>query len=164
MVSQRSSPAVHTSLPQHLSYQETYPCPVCGHHRLTGLALTEAFGCGFCRHIFAADLTARSIKLLDGVRPLSWYWQNGRWQQPHSPHTRVNMVIWGFVFSISCLPALLIALSNYMFPPLDQEGLGQFSLIWTLATLAAHAGIVCWLMAEHYQWPWYVTAKIKLGR
>ena len=58
----------------------------------------------------------------------------------------------------------MVMLSNYMFPPMDGDGVNRFSIVWTVATLLAHTGIVLWLIAEHYQWPWYVTVKIKLSR
>ncbi|MBT9313044.1 hypothetical protein IXB28_12560 [Leptothoe kymatousa TAU-MAC 1615] len=147
-----------------LNYHDTYTCPVCGHGELSVLTLTDAFACGFCRHIFAADLNAQSVQMIDSVQPMVWFWTGKRWQHQRRSDGNVTVVVWSFALAIACLPALLVMLSNYMFPPIDSGGIHQFSIIWTVATLLAHAGIVLWLIAEHYQWPWYVTAKIKLSR
>ncbi|MEM9483103.1 MAG: hypothetical protein AAGA83_05370 [Cyanobacteria bacterium P01_F01_bin.116] len=147
-----------------LNYHETYTCPVCGHGELSVITLTDAFGCSFCRHIFTANLDAQSIQMADGVQPMVWFWTGERWRHNRRSDGNVTAVVWSFALAIACLPALLVMLSNYMFPPIDSDGVNQFSIIWTVATLLAHAGIVLWLIAEHYQWPWYVTAKIKLRR
>lgn len=152
------------SLLRTLNYDETYTCPVCGHGELSLLALTDAFACSFCRHIFTANLDAQSLHMVDGVQPMVWFWTGERWRHNRRSDGHVTAVVWSFALIIACLPALLVVMSNYMFPPIDGSGLNQFALIWTLATLLAHAGIVLWLIAEHYQWPWYVTVKIKLHR
>ncbi|MEO0867135.1 MAG: hypothetical protein AAFY17_01570 [Cyanobacteria bacterium J06642_11] len=147
-----------------LDFYDTYVCPVCGHGELSLLTLTEAFACNFCRHIFTVNLEAQSVQMVDGVQPMVWFWTGLRWKHHRSNDGNVTAVVWSFALAIACLPAILVMLSNYMFPPIDSDGLSQFSLIWTTATLLAHAGIVFWLIAEHYQWPWYVTVKIKLMR
>ncbi|NEQ48876.1 MAG: hypothetical protein F6K11_01920 [Leptolyngbya sp. SIO3F4] len=147
-----------------LSYDDTYTCPVCGHGELSTLTLTDAFACSFCRHIFTANLEAQSLQMVDGVQPMVWFWTGERWRSNRRPDGHVTAAVWSFALAIACLPALLVVVSNYMFPPLDSDGLNQFSLVWTVATLLAHAGIVLWLIAEHYQWPWYMRAKIKLNR
>ena len=152
------------SLLRTLNYQDSYICPVCGHGELSVLIMTEAFACNFCRHIFTANLDAQSLHMVDGVQPMVWFWTGERWQHNRRSDGHVTAVVWSFALAIACLPALLVVISNYMFPPIDSDGLNQFSIIWTAATLVAHTGIVLWLIAEHYQWPWYVTAKIKLHR
>ncbi|NEZ59760.1 hypothetical protein [Adonisia turfae] len=147
-----------------LNYHDTYKCPVCGHGELSELTLTEAFACNFCRHIFSANLEAQSVQMVDNVQPMVWFWTGDRWRHNRHSDGHVTAVVWSFALAIACLPALLIMVSNYMFPPIDGVGLNQFSIVWTVITLLAHATIVLWLIAEHYQWPWYVTAKIKLSR
>lgn len=147
-----------------LNYIDTYTCPVCNHGELSLITLTEAFACSFCRHIFAADLERQSLQMVDNIQPMVWFWTGERWRQKHRPDGHITAVVWSFALAIACLPALLIVISNYMFPPIDGNGLNQFSAIWTVITLLTHAGIVFWLIAEHYQWPWYVTTKIKLSR
>ena len=152
------------SLLRTLNYHDTYTCPVCRHGELSVLTLTDAFACSFCRHIFTANLENQSLQMLDGVQPMVWFWTGQRWRQSGRPDGHVAVVVWGFALAIACIPALLVMASNYMFPPIDSGGISQFSVIWTAATLLAHAGIVLWLIAEHYQWPWYVTTKIRLHR
>lgn len=152
------------SLLSTLNYHDTYTCPVCRHGELSVLNLTDAFACSFCRHIFTANLETQSLQMLDGVQPMVWFWTGQRWRQSGRPDGHVAVIVWSFALAIACLPALLVIASNYMFPPIDSGGVSQFSVIWTVATLLAHAGIVLWLIAEHYQWPWYVTTKIRLNR
>lgn len=147
-----------------LDYHDTYACPVCGHGELSLLTLTEAFACNFCRHIFSVNLASQSLQMIDSAQPMVWFWTGERWRHNRRSDSHVTAVVWSFALAIACLPALLIILSNYMFPPIDSEGPNQFSIIWTLITLLAHAGIVLWLIAEHYQWPWYVTTKIRVSR
>ncbi|MEM7062925.1 MAG: hypothetical protein AAF572_07165 [Cyanobacteria bacterium P01_B01_bin.77] len=149
---------------RNLNFHDTYTCPVCSHGELSVLALTEAFACSFCRHIFSANLEAQSLQMVDSVQPMVWFWTGERWRKSGRPDGHITAVVWSFALAIACLPAVLIMLSNYMFPPIDSDGLTQFSVVWTVATLLAHAGVVLWLIAEHYQWPWYVTTKIKLSR
>ena len=152
------------NLLRNLDYHDTYACPVCGHGELSLLTLTEAFACNFCRHIFAVNLESQSLQMIDSAQPMVWFWTGERWRHNRRSGSHVTAVVWSFALAIACLPALLIILSNYMFPPIDSEGPNQFSIIWTLITLLAHAGIVLWLIAEHYQWPWYVTTKIRVSR
>ncbi|MEM6251725.1 MAG: hypothetical protein AAF821_02275 [Cyanobacteria bacterium P01_D01_bin.156] len=147
-----------------LEYHDTYACPVCGHGELSLLTLTEAFACNFCRHIFTVNLDAQSIQMIDGARPMVWFWTGTRWKHHRSAEEKLTAIVWSFALAIACVPAGLVMLSNYMFPPIDSGGLNQFSVIWTFATLLAHASIVMWLIAEHHQWPWYVRAKMKLSR
>ncbi len=147
-----------------LTYQDTYTCPVCCHGELSVLTLTDAFACSFCRHIFTANLESQSLQMLDSVQPMVWFWTGQRWRKNGRIEGHAVVVVWMFALAIACLPAVLVLLSNYMFPPIDGGGINQFSLIWTMATLLAHAGIVLWLIAEHYQWPWYVTTKIRFSR
>lgn len=147
-----------------LNYHDTYTCPVCGHGSLSVITLMEVFACNFCRHIFTANLESQSLQMADTVQPIVWFWTGERWKQNQRPGGHVTVIVWSFALAIACLPAILVIVSSYMFPPLDSDGLSQFSVIWPAATLLAHAGVVLWLIAEHYQWPWYVTAKIKLSR
>ena len=149
---------------RNLSYHDTYTCPACSHGELSVLTLTDAFACSFCRHIFTANLETQSLQMVDAIRPMVWFWTGERWRHNRASDGHVTAVVWSFALAIACLPALLVVVSNYMFPPIDSDGLNRFSFIWTMATLLAHAGIVLWLIAEHYQWPWYVAAKIKLHR
>ncbi|MEM1239640.1 MAG: hypothetical protein AAGI45_07360 [Cyanobacteria bacterium P01_H01_bin.26] len=147
-----------------LNYHDTYPCPVCGSGELSVLTLTEAFACNFCRHIFSTNLESQSIQMLDSTQSMVWHWTGEKWRYKHRSDRHVTAVVWSFALAIACLPAFMVMLSNYMFPPMDGDGLNRFSIVWTVATLLAHTGIVLWLIAEHYQWPWYVTVKIKLSR
>ncbi|MEA5462668.1 hypothetical protein [Leptothoe sp. PORK10 BA2] len=160
-----SAPKMSSGSPlRPLNYHDTYTCPVCRHGELSVLILTDAFACSFCRHIFTANLEAQSLQMLDGTRPMVWFWTGQRWRQNGRTDARVAAIVWLFALAISCLPALLVIASNYMFPPIDGAGVTRFSVIWTVATLLAHAGIVLWLIAEHYQWPWYVATKIRFSR
>jgi hypothetical protein len=61
-------------------------------------------------------------------------------------------------------PAGIVALGGYLFPPLEDTTQVNWSLVWALATLLVHSVMVGWLIAEHYQFPPYVLAKIRLRR
>lgn len=146
-----------------LSYEEHYVCPVCAHGEMSALVLTEAFACNFCRHIFTANLKDQSVQVVDSVQPMVWYWTGERWRGAPQPDASLTAIVWGFALALACLPATLIGISSYLFPALD-GGVSRFSLLWTGSTFLIHILIVFWLIAEHYQWPWYVAAKVHLRR
>jgi transcription elongation factor Elf1 len=100
-----------------LSYDDHYTCPVCAHGQMSALTLMEAFACDFCRHIFTANLQAQSVQVVDSVQPMVWHWTGERWRAAHQTDASLTAVIWGFALALACLPAALIGLSAYLFPP-----------------------------------------------
>lgn len=146
-----------------LDYQDSYLCPMCCHGQLSGLALMDAFACDFCRHIFTANLSAQSLQVADSAQPMAWRWNGQRWRAAHRADLEVTTLIWIFGFSLACFPTGIIALSNYVFPPLESSS-QSFPLVWTGLTFLIHGSMVAWLLAEHYQWPPYITTRIRLRR
>ncbi|MBE9080182.1 hypothetical protein IQ241_23320 [Romeria aff. gracilis LEGE 07310] len=146
-----------------LAFHDSYRCPMCCHGQLSGLTLMDAFACDFCRHIFTANLSAQSLQVADSAQPMAWRWNGQRWRAAQRADLEVTALIWLFGLSLACFPTGIIALSNYIFPPLESSS-QSFPLVWTGLTFLIHGSLVFWLLAEHYQWPPYITAKIRLRR
>lgn len=160
---QRGSSGLHQHgrrLERSLSYEEAYRCPACGTGEMSAIALMDAFSCDFCRHIFTANLTTQSVHLADSLHPAAWYWNGRQWRTASQRDTAAYLV-WSFAGGLATVPVGLIALSNYVFPPLEDS---SFPLMWTGLTLVNHGIISIWLLAEYHRWPWYVASKIRLWR
>ncbi|MEM9162802.1 MAG: hypothetical protein AAGC54_07005 [Cyanobacteria bacterium P01_F01_bin.4] len=147
-----------------LSYDDSYSCPVCAHGQLSVLVLTDAFACDFCRHIFTANLDEQSVQVIDSAQPMAWRWTGKQWRSAYQRDSSLGGVLWGLGLLLIGMPVSLILLSAYLFPPLNAAGAIHFPIMWALLTLLLHALMVGWLIAEHYQWPWYVAMKISLQR
>ena len=143
-----------------LTYEESYRCPACASGDLSAIALMDIFACDFCRHMFTANLTNQSIQLADSLQPMAWQWNGWRWQTAQQSNTAAAL-IWAFTSGLTLAPVAIIALSNYIFPPLENTG---FPVIWTMLTLACHSAIALWLLAEYHRWPWYISSRIRLNR
>lgn len=146
--------------PKPLTYAETYRCPVCESGDLSAIALMDAFACSFCRHIFTANLQTQSVQLSDSLQPMAWRWNGLRWRTAQQSGT-ADYLIWLFSGGLTAAPVVLIALSNYVFPPLEST---DFPLMWTALTLMSHGAMSSWLLAEYHRWPWYVAGTIRLQR
>ncbi|MGB3765472.1 MAG: hypothetical protein WA947_02850 [Phormidesmis sp.] len=146
--------------PKALSYEETYRCPACASGELNAIALMDIFACDFCRHMFLANLENQSVHLADSLQPMAWQWNGWRWQTAQQSDTAAG-VIWAFTIGLVLAPVGIIALSSYVFPPLDST---DFPRMWTALTLGSHSTIALWLLAEYYRWPWYISSRIRLNR
>jgi hypothetical protein len=146
-----------------LSQAETYECPVCRHGQMEPMALMEAYACNFCRHIFDINLDQQTVNVVDSVQPMVWRWQGRRWQPIYQSRDDITLTLWLVSLVLVVLPAGLVALGGYVFPPLDATGV-NWSLVWAVVTLVGHGALVGWLVAEHYQFPLYVMVKIRLQR
>ncbi|MEL6813936.1 MAG: hypothetical protein AAFP03_03870 [Cyanobacteria bacterium J06598_3] len=143
-----------------LSYSEVYQCPACGSGELSAIALMDVFACDFCRHMFTANLQTQSVQLADSLSPMAWQWQGTRWQVAHHRNTSAA-VIWTFCSVLTVIPVGLIALANYIFPPLEGS---NFPLMWITLTWVSHSAMSLWLLCEYHRWPWYVSSGIRLRR
>jgi len=146
--------------PIDLDYHQVYGCPACASGELSAIALMDVFACDFCRHMFTANLQTQSVQLADSLQPMAWQWTGWRWRAAHQSDTAVSLV-WAFAIGLTVFPVLLIAISNYVFPP---SGGLNFVLSWVTLTGVSHAIISGWLLAEFHQWPWYVAGRIRLQR
>ncbi|MGB7086666.1 MAG: hypothetical protein WBD47_14005 [Phormidesmis sp.] len=146
--------------PQGLTLDRTYRCPACESGELHAIALMDAFSCSFCRHIFTANLQTQSLQLADSLQPMAWSWNGQRWRTAYQVDTAAY-IVWGFAGGLTIVPVGLIALSNYVFPPLETS---NFPLVWTGLTLLSHSVMSIWLLAEYHRWPWYIASRIRLQR
>ncbi len=160
----RPSGRVRAPRPLQLNASATYECPVCRHGQIQAMVLMDAYACNFCRHIFEANLDQQTVHVVDGVQPMGWRWQGWRWQPIYQSPNDITLTLWVVGLALVVFPAGLVALGGYLFPPLENTTQINWSLIWALATLLVHSAMVGWLIAEHYQFPPYVLAKIRLQR
>lgn len=140
-----------------------YLCPACRNGQLASMVLMDAFACNFCRHIFEANLEQQTLHVVDSTQPLGWRWLGHRWQPLHQ-QDGVALILGALGALLLVLPAGLIAGSAYLFPPLEGSRGASVPLVWATATLAAHGLIVLWLVAERYQLPPYIMARVWLRR
>lgn len=145
-----------------LNYQGTYICPVCRHGQISTLALMDAFACNFCRHIFTANLRNQSVQVVDSSQPMSWRWNGRKWQSTHQDDPNLTFVIWVIGVVLVTLPASIVWLMSYLFPPLPGSLWAWFPRVWLGCTLGVHLLMVAWLLAEHYQLPLYISSRIRL--
>ncbi|MEO1622728.1 MAG: hypothetical protein AAFU53_17050 [Cyanobacteria bacterium J06632_3] len=143
-----------------LTMDGSYSCPACGSGEVNAIALMDVFACSFCRHLFTVNLQTQSLQMADSLQPMAWKWTGWRWRAAHQSETSAALV-WAFSAVLSCLPVVLISLSNYIFPP---TGGLRFVLIWIGLTWISHSLMSFWLLAEFHRWPWYISARIRLQR
>jgi hypothetical protein len=154
--------AVHPAPPNTLSYDGVYLCPVCRHGHIQALTLMEAFACDFCRHIFTANLKDQTVQVVDSSQPMSWRWNGRTWRVSYHDDFNLTFVIWAVGVALVALPPGLVWLSSHTFPPLDGSQWSWLPAVWVGLTFLAHFLLVLWLITEHYQFPLYVSAKVKL--
>lgn len=145
-----------------LSYQGSYLCPICRHGQITGLTLMDAFACSFCRHIFTANVQQQTVQVVDSSQPLTWRWNGRNWQSTHQDDPSLTAVLWLIGVVLVTLPASIVWLMSYLFPPLPGSVWSWFPGIWIGCTLGVHLLMVGWLLAEHYQLPLYVASRVRL--
>jgi hypothetical protein len=150
--------------PLTLDLAASYECPVCRHGQLQAMALMETFACSFCRQILEANLDQQTVHLVAGTQPMGWRWLGQRWQPLHQGRADITLALWLMGGLLMVLPAGMVALGAYMFPPLDATTGLNWTLVWALGTFLTHSTIVGWLVAEYYQFPVYVMAKIRWQR
>ncbi len=143
-----------------LSYEQVYRCPACGKGELRAVSLMDVFACNFCRHLFTANLQTQAVQLADSLQPMAWIWNGRRWRAAYQADTTAAL-LWIFASVLTLTPVTLIALSNYVFPPLEDS---HFPTVWIGLTLGSHALISAWLLAEYHQWPWYIASGIRWQR
>jgi hypothetical protein len=145
-----------------LNYEESYLCPVCRHGHISGLTLMDAFACDFCRHIFTGNLKEQTVQVVDSSQPMSWRWTGRRWQFAYQDDLNLSTLIWLIGIVVTTLPPALVWFAAYIFPPLPDSRWAWFPMAWAGCTLVIHLVMVGWLMAEHYQFPLYVSSKVWL--
>ncbi len=150
------------SPPQTLSFDSRYVCPVCRHGQIESLTLMDAFACNFCRHIFTANLKEQLVQVVDSSQPMSWRWNGRNWQSVYQSDANLTVLIWLVSGTMIVLPGMLVWLAMYTFPPLPGSPWSWFPAVWVGCTFVIHGCMVLWLLAEHYQFPLYVSARVLL--
>lgn len=145
-----------------LNFQSAYICPICRHGHISGLAMMDAFACDFCRHIFTGNLQQQTVQVVDSTQPMVWRWSGRNWQAMHRGDANLTVVIWAVGMVVMLLPPSLVWLSSYIFPPLPGSRWAWFPTLWVGCTFLVHFLMVAWLIAEHYQFSFYVSSKIRL--
>lgn len=148
--------------PQALMYEDSYICPICRHGQISALTLMDAFACNFCRHIFTANLQNQTVQVVDSSQPLSWRWDGRGWQSTHRDDPGLTAVIWFVSLVLVLIPAAIVGLMSYLFPPLSGSVWSWFPSVWLGCTLGVHLLMVSWLLAEHYQIPIYVANRVRI--
>jgi hypothetical protein len=137
-----------------LNENETYPCPVCRSGEVQPLPLMEnTFSCQFCQHLFTADFPQQLLTMMDSEIPLSWYWNGKRWSNPQRKGIELG---WEYAIAATLfllLPACIVGIGAYLFPPVPGTPLAWLPTAWTILTLLTHLGILVWLITEYYQFP-----------
>jgi hypothetical protein len=136
-----------------LSYQETYPCPVCRCGDLSNIALMDAFGCDVCRHIFTIHPERQLLKMADREPSITWRWNGQNWKGEHIGNLEITWVYGLAALLLILFPPTLIGLSAFLFPPISGRFWAWFPIIWTAITFLSHLLLVLWLIAEAYQFP-----------
>jgi hypothetical protein len=122
----------------------------------------DAFACNFCRHIFTANLNEQSVQVVDSSQPMSWRWSGRGWRVAYRDDFNLTLALWLVGLAIVGLPPTIIWVSAYVFPPRADSGWVWFPVIWCGCTFLLHFLMVSWLLAEHYQFPLYISSKIRL--
>mgnify|MGYP001793608119 FL=1 len=109
------------------------------------IALTDAFGCDRCPHLFARSPDDARLVLLTGEPdsdPPSWIWDGQRWS-PASVRGRID------ILTAIALGALLVAIGGLAFAL--NLGWGRATWIWMLAvlTLAVLPAVLVRLASRH---------------
>ncbi|NJK37210.1 MAG: hypothetical protein HC835_03330 [Oscillatoriales cyanobacterium RM2_1_1] len=146
-----------------LSYDDTYPCPVCRFGQLSNITLTEAFGCNTCRHIFITSSRQNQLKIADREPAMTWRWNGQTWRGEHIGDLELSWVYWLAALALISFPPGLVGLTALIFPS-PGGGMALFPIIWTGITFAAHLSIVLWLLTEAYQFPVWVYLKARWQR
>lgn len=150
--------------PRTLALDNSYPCPVCQLGNIEALVLTNAFSCELCQHIFSVDLAQQQVKVIDIPQAITWRWNGQNWQVANRASGEVSSFVALAASLLILVPASLVWLAGFLFPPLTPSSQLSFSTIWAIATLIAHLGLVLWLVGEYYQIPFYITTKVRLFR
>jgi hypothetical protein len=154
------------SAERRLSYDDRYDCPICRHGEIAPITLMDAYACNFCRHIFTANLMEQVLRVEDSATPMAWRWNGRAWRNVRwaDGNRDLTTLVWVFCLGLMVLPPTIVWLPMQIFPPLEGSEGAWFPLFWLVMTIVAHGVMGVWLLAEHYQWGFYVISRERLGR
>jgi len=154
----RSSP----SLP--LQDLGTVPCPLCRLGQLQAVTLMEVLACDGCQHLWQPDWGRQTVQLADSSQFAAWRWTGRHWQPSYRATMVLPQVVWLGSALLLVAPTGLIALSTYLFPPLEPRSGLMWGTVWGTLTFVSHALIVLWVLTAYYQlFPW-LTLQVGLRR
>lgn len=136
-------------------------CPMCGRGHLTQMILMETLSCDLCNHMFAWNRQQERLDVLDVSSKTTWHWNGRRWQRgayPSQPLTTITII---FALMVIVLPALMIEVAGYIFPPLPGSPFEYFHVFWAAIAFILHGSWVLWILAESYHFAPYTLAKVK---
>ncbi len=151
-------------LSRSFNLQDPYPCPICRKGTVQTMVMMDTLSCSFCRHIFSADVSSQTLQVEDTLPKSTWIWSRDRWATQTARSPDLTYLVWFTAAFLTIIPALIIGLPAYVFPPIGGLQGNSFSVVWTELTLGIHCLIAAWLLVEHYQLPSYVAAKITIDR
>jgi hypothetical protein len=172
-MSEKPVAAPRSAKSRSLSYDDRYDCPVCRHGEIAPLTLMDAYACNFCRHIFTANLAEQILRVEDGVQPMAWRWDGQQWRNVRwaanrgmtaSSYQDLTTLVWIFCLGLMVLPPVIVWLPMQIFPPLEGSQGAWFPMFWVISTIIGHVTIGVWLLAEHYQWGFYIASRERLRR
>jgi hypothetical protein len=148
--------------PQRLDNRGTYPCPVCRLGQISPITLMETLGCNTCHHIYTLNRSQQCLTVADMSPAKHWYWDGRRWFMTYRQDIEIGGWIWLLAIGFVLLPALLIGIAAYIFPPLPDSQLVWFPILWTGLTFFFHLACAVWLIGESLQFPF--RAMLRSGR
>ena len=137
-------------------------CPMCGRGHLRQMVLMETLSCTLCQHMFAWEHRQQRLVVLDVSSPAAWRWNGRQWQRGSSPNQPLTAITIIFALIVIFLPALMLEVASYIFPPLPGSPFEYFHLLWAATALLLHGGWVFWILAESYHFTPYTLAKVKV--
>ncbi|MCM1981267.1 hypothetical protein [Lyngbya confervoides] len=140
-------------------------CPVCRHGHLNAMALMETVSCSFCHHIFSLEVPPPPVQrptlsIEDFPQSLRWQWTGDNWRSLPQVEMPLTLWLWAVALAIMILPPTLLGLAMAIVPVAAYSRGAWIPPFWMVATLIGHGWIGLWLLAEHYQWPWYTRLQI----
>jgi hypothetical protein len=113
----------------------------------------DAFACNFCRHIFTVNLEQQILKIEGSQMPILWYWNGQNWRRLADKEREIGWGYWVAAIAFVSFPTILVGISAYLFPPLEDSTLSWFPLFWTILAFISHLVCLIWLILEYYQFP-----------
>ncbi len=129
--------------------ENTCPCPVCRHGKLSNIVMMDALACDLCNNIFSPDLKNQLLELEGSPTVIRWEWDGRHWRAPYG-----QGISWGVKLAAAAFvifPTALIAISAFRFRPLPGSPLSWFPLFWLGTTFVCHSACIFSAFSSYYQ-------------
>lgn len=158
------SSSASASAPVPLQDLTSVPCPLCCLGQLQQMTLMEVLACDGCQHMWQPDWDRQTVRLADSSQFSAWRWTERRWQPVHRHTVALPLTVWLGSVLLLLAPTGLIALSSYLFPPLEPAAGPSWGLVWGTVTFVSHALIALWLLTAYYQLSPRLMVRVGLRR